>query len=1115
VPSDNAGHDAGASAGGDALAEAIEAVRQEYRETTRPALLACKAMTPVGGGEGVQLVRIDISGPIDFDWTWEGSVVSPGPSRALEDEAREAAGCDWHGELVEVEPVRGYLYVVLEGRCPGPDETPRTVIVEPFPFVRPLHQIFAASAFAPLRGRLEERLLWARGEPCTQRAAGGSSSVPALASVWQHRWAILWGPPGTGKTFTIGEQVALQLGRPGERILVVSTTNKATDAVAISVGQALDQRLSPLLATGVKRLGRGADQQLYEERGMTPLLAAHDGQEDARRLVAEILRAWRRSSDAHERAALRARLRDALNAVDGPTTEAALDTRTRVVVITAYSALALLATDEMRELITSGAAPFTSVILDEAGLLSRAVAAALSLFASERTLLVGDPKQLAPITRICRVMAPQQAAWLAESALGHLRPAQLAEAEERPAIAMLRTQHRMAPAIRDIVSRYQYGGMLEDSEELGNDRRPAFSSELFQDAPRAIWYVIDEDGHDEADLRAERGPGQRSWIRRSTPRVLERLLAAAPELARMRCLLLSPFVAQAQSLNQWLGERELGGWQSSTVHAQQGAEADIVVFDTVNAGSYLWPPHEWQRIINVAMSRARELAIVVASRKEMDESYLRRLKQLLEPRVLEWRGRRYLWRPVERDPVYRPPLAADPSAAAQDPSRLGAQLEARRSMRPLLTREQEQLCRYRLDGKPRLVRGVAGSGKTVVLAHWLARTARGLRSAASARIWVIYGNRALAPLLWDSVEEAWLALGERGEFPRQLVDIRHVRDVLRDLHVREALPLPAHDFDYDALADALTAHDARNPRAMAPLCDALFIDEAQDFGHRTLALLFRLVRPSSTLDSPVEAPDAPHVARNVFVFYDSAQNLYQRSRPTWSELGLDLRGRSTVLKESYRATRPICELALNVLCRLAPQQEESQDHRELEQRGLISRTRRHGRSWWRVHYNDIGGPPPVLRRCPRRQDEVVALAERVAELVRDQGVRPADIRVLYLGGDIGDALVAALGARLAPLGARVLLEKSQRFTTDSGTVVVTTPQSFKGYDAEVVLVAGADRFRSAERGVLAETLYVALTRARSVLEIYASTTAHPDGSRIVEALDGVIRDAHAADASEA
>jgi hypothetical protein len=145
----------------------------------------------------------------------------------------------------------------------------------------------------------------------------------------------------------------------------------------------------------------------------------------------------------------------------------------------------------------------------------------------------------------------------------------------------------------------------------------------------------------------------------------------------------------AQAVDNWLAENERNGWTASTVHAQQGAEADFVIFDTVNAGSYLWPPHEWERIVNVALSRARELVIVLASRKEMQEIYLRRLKELLAPRVLTG-SKRASWREVETDRSYAPP-----HATSRDAGLLGAQLAARKSMIPLLTREQERLCAFR------------------------------------------------------------------------------------------------------------------------------------------------------------------------------------------------------------------------------------------------------------------------------------------------------------------------------------------------------------------------------------------------------------------------------------
>src|SRR5262249_12087352 len=82
-----------------------------------------------------------------------------------------------------------------------------------------------------------------------------------------------------------------------------------------------------------------------------------------------------------------------------------------------------------------------------------------------------------------------------------------------------------------------------------------------------------------------------------------------------------------------------GSWAAGTVHARQGTEADVVVFDTVNAGSCGWPYDEWKRLVNVGLSRAREFVLILASRAEMSEPYLRPLLDTLAPRVLKRTGR--------------------------------------------------------------------------------------------------------------------------------------------------------------------------------------------------------------------------------------------------------------------------------------------------------------------------------------------------------------------------------------------------------------------------------------------------------------------------------------------
>ncbi|MEO0605237.1 MAG: AAA domain-containing protein, partial [Myxococcota bacterium] len=542
-----------------------------------------------------------------MDWTWEGA--SAYQLRDPDDPTDRV----WSGEVVQLDEDRGHIYVSLQAGevADGPFR------VRPFGFLDALQALFVQC------------------ETLQDRASGVEAAlVASLGQPPSRGWSMLWGPPGTGKTWTIGRRVAE--AEPGERLLVASTTNRATDAVALQIAAALKERGRSL--DGVRRVGAGADLARFEARGAEALVARAAAA--GRRRLAQLVAVRRRADDPEERA----RLTQAINTTRRAIRDAAgafLDPDLRVVVCTAFHALNRTVAPEVTALAAAGRAPFTTVVLDEAGLSSRAATAGMAQLAARHNWLVGDPQQLAPISRVARVLPSAEARWLAQSALSHLDPRGQVPAN----VELLTVQHRMGPDIRRVVSDYAYDGRLSDAETV-LDRTFAADGRLLAE-PRALWYVLDEDtGGRLADIRAERGPGHRSWVRRRTPAILDELLRAHPSLAQHRTLLMTPFRAQAQALMRWAGERGLLNWEACTVHAQQGAEAPVVLFDPVNAGSHGWGAEEWRRLVNVAASRAQHQLIVLASRLEMQEPYLRPLADLLAPRVLERAGSSWTWRAV-------------------------------------------------------------------------------------------------------------------------------------------------------------------------------------------------------------------------------------------------------------------------------------------------------------------------------------------------------------------------------------------------------------------------------------------------------------------------------------
>lgn len=537
-----------------------------------------------------------------------------------------------------------------------------------------------------------------------------------------------------------------------------------------------------------------------------------------------------------------------------------------------------------------------------------------------------------------------------------------------------------------------------------------------------------------------------------------------------------------------------------------------MVFDTVNAGSYNWPFEEWKRLVNVALSRAREAVIVLASRSEMDEPYLKPLIRRLTPSVLVQAGEAIAWKNLSGGkPAYRPgPMPPEPDKPtephATQPSRqqpqcsMGEQIAQRKEMTPVLSKEQQRLTNLTLDGKPRLVRGVAGSGKSVVLCNWLAKTVKRLENDKDARIWAVYANRSLHKLLRESVESAWKSLSkgqlfDQQEFPWERVALLHVKDVLAGILPSAALTMEAFGFDYDRAAEEfLNRHDAAD---LLPRCAALFIDEAQDMGPSTLKLLLSIVQQSDPEDTN---------SRSAHIFYDNAQNIYGRKTPTWSEFGLDMRGRSTIMRESFRSTTPITELAVNVLHRLTPA-DQRHDQNELLRMGLMEKSQRGDLEWLRVRFNQVDGPQPTWQLFKNRNAELEAIADRLKHLIWQEGISPNDICLIYNSQSVVKLLESHLAPKLAAIGVELSVQTNRPFERQPNTLVVTTSHSFKGYESEVVIIPGIDQFVTGEGQILASNFYVAMTRARSLLLISGTQSVTPASreltdtiSRCVEAL---------------
>jgi hypothetical protein len=412
-----------------------------------------------------------------------------------------------------------------------------------------------------------------------------------------------------------------------------------------------------------------------------------------------------------------------------------------------------------------------------------------------------------------------------------------------------------------------------------------------------------------------------------------------------------------------------------------------------------------------------------------------------------------------------------------------------------LSEEQQRLAAGDWRGGPRLIRGVAGSGKTVVLAAHLARRLAhnvpeqgrlfGEGGDRPERYLAVCFNRTLVPFIRHKIEAAYHQR-KGADLPEGWVEVTHFNQLLYRLGQKSLWKYrPVSENGDDPVAERAAGYlrDLEYTRETSPelvsrfLYDAVYVDEAQDLHPDEIRLMSRLCRP------PAEGELA-----EIYLFYDDAQNLYGRPRPTWEQLGVKLKGRSHVMVECHRNTRQIVEPAFNVLLGATAPEGVRVQTRQFADTNYLEKDRnvldRDG-ELWRTRFAAREGPWPELHLAEDAGAESLALLRRLRWLIEDEDVAPEDILVLGLRRDRLRQLAARLEGNLAVRGFRLPFESEQKDEPISrpGCLTLSTVNSAKGYDAFCVLLVSANEFGAGREHRAA--FYVACTRAREHLDVFA------------------------------
>lgn len=420
---------------------------------------------------------------------------------------------------------------------------------------------------------------------------------------------FLWGPPGTGKTTTLGALIAsCVVQKPDLRILLVGTTNQAVDQALVAADRSLEQ-LGEIGKPGRKRLCRfGSRFHAEYYKGRDHLIPIQDKSllVELRRLelakpdgdaAPEVLATWHR-----ERERLKARIRAQMATLFGNRSVVAM-TATR----------AAFALDDM-----SVQKQFDLLVFDEASQLGLANTLCLMPLA-KRFLFAGDDKQLSPVVTSDDLRA--------QAALGQSPFKYRAKSADVENTVMLDEQSRMAEPICAAVSEAFYLGRLRVANDALADARWL----------KARRFRCASVGEDEAlkcvDVTSEGQWSQkyRGLIRLESAEKIAEFVAQAcqrRDVAPEDVVVLTPFRAQRVLIKRCLFHQGVKGVRVSTVHRSQGSEAKVVIFDPVKGDESFLTNPEGVRLVNVALSRAMAKLILFLSPGDRQNRHLAQFHSL-------------------------------------------------------------------------------------------------------------------------------------------------------------------------------------------------------------------------------------------------------------------------------------------------------------------------------------------------------------------------------------------------------------------------------------------------------------------------------------------------------
>ncbi|MED1201631.1 DEAD/DEAH box helicase [Heyndrickxia acidicola] len=456
-----------------------------------------------------------------------------------------------------------------------------------------------------------KRLMYPTMEPKHPTIAFKSAAHELRVRSKYNPITYVWGPPGTGKTYTLARAAANHYFLH-KKVLILSHSNQAVDVLMAELAGFL-KRKKRFIEGDILRYGFTGGEGLvhHEDITITQLI---EHQHPSLSKNKKILEYERQLLKKDLSLSFSRRDTEELLEVEGKLTSVMEKVRQKELkfvknALVVGATLAKAASDP-----AIYESQFDIVILDEASM-AYVPQAAFAASLGKHTIICGDFKQLSPIASSNHPLVNQ---WLREDifhSAGIINS--VANGHLHPHLFLLNEQRRMHPDISSFTNQYIYHSLVSDHESVRESRKDLAKKKPF--ANRASVLLDTQLSGDFCTTQRSTKSKMNIWqLLLSFQVIHEAYIGGFRSIG-----FVTPYRAQAMLMETLL--RELYGKEllnadiiSATVHRFQGSERDIMVFDSVDGypmerPGMLLAGRDSERLVNVAITRTKGKFVHVAN----------------------------------------------------------------------------------------------------------------------------------------------------------------------------------------------------------------------------------------------------------------------------------------------------------------------------------------------------------------------------------------------------------------------------------------------------------------------------------------------------------------------